>query len=167
MRLVKADKAAQSLQRRGPMNRNVCLLAAGVVLVAVITVLTTGRTSVGQTRTAEPEKPVAVKTADTKESKRPDDEAAIRKASAGFLKVVEKGDAKAVAESWTEDGEYIGDDGTTIRGRAAIEAAYAKAFAKKKNPKVEITIETIRFLSKDTAIEEGYAKTYREGPDQP
>src|SRR5262249_30521501 len=98
-------------------------------------------------------------------AKRPGDEAAIRKATAGVIKAVEKGDAKAVAAAWTEDGEYIGDDGTTIRGRAAIEAAYAKAFAEKKNAKVEMTIESIRFPSKDTAIEEGYAKLYRGGSE--
>ena len=33
---------------------------------------------------------------------------------------------------------YIGDDGTTVRGRAALEAAYAKVFAKKHNVKAEI-----------------------------
>jgi uncharacterized protein (TIGR02246 family) len=104
---------------------------------------------------------------DDKDTKRPDDEAAIRKTTSEFIKAVESGDAKAVASAWTEEGEYIDDDGTTIRGRAAIEAAYAKAFEKKKNPKVEITIESIRFPSKDTAIEEGSAKSYKGGDDAP
>src|SRR5262249_20699052 len=50
---------------------------------------------------------------------------------------------------------------------AAIEAAYARAFARNKNLKVEITVESIRFPSKDTAIEEGYAKSYNRNAEQP
>ena len=92
---------------------------------------------------------------------------AVRKATAEFIKAVEKGDAKAVAAFWTEQGEYIGDEGTTLRGRAAIEAAYAKAFARNKNLKVEMTVESIRFPSKDTAIEEGYARSYHRNADYP
>jgi uncharacterized protein (TIGR02246 family) len=148
------------------MKRNVCCLAAGGVLVAVVAFLTTQTRSAGQDKTPQPAKaPPAKADADARDTKRGDDEAAVRKASADFIQAVEKGDAKAVAAFWTEDGEYIGDDGTTLRGRAEIEAAYAKVFAKKKNVKVEITVESIRFPSKDTAIEEGYAKRYRDGSE--
>ena len=149
------------------MKRKVCLLAAGGVLLAVVAILTIQVRSAAQTKTAEPEKQPAKPTADVKDTKHSDDEAAIRKGAADFVKLVEKGDAKAVAAAWTEDGEYIGDDGTTLRGRAAIEEAYAKAFAKKKNSKVEITTESIRFPSKDTALEEGYAKSYKGDSDDP
>jgi uncharacterized protein (TIGR02246 family) len=106
-------------------------------------------------------------TKDAKDPKRQADEEAIRKAAAEFLKAVEKGDAKALAAFWTEDGEYIDDDGTTIHGRAAIEAAYAKTAAKKQKLRVEMTVESIRFPSKDTAIEEGYAKRYHDKSEQP
>jgi uncharacterized protein (TIGR02246 family) len=151
------------------MYRKLCLMAAGGVLVAVVAFLTTQVRSAGQTKSGEPEKapPAKAAAADAKDSKHADDEAAIRKGTANFMKLMEKGDAKAVAAAWTEEGEYIGDDGTTLRGRAAIEAAYAKAFAKKKSPKVEVTIESIRFPSKDTAIEEGYAKRYKADSDHP
>ena len=149
------------------MKRKVYLLAVGGVLLAVVALLTMQVRSAAQSKTAEPEKEPAKAAADAKDPKHADDEAAIRKASADFIKVVEKGDAKAVAAAWTEDGEYIDDDGTTLRGRAAIEAAYAKAFAKKKSAKVEITIESIRFPSKDTAIEEGYAKRFGDGSEHP
>ena len=50
---------------------------------------------------------------------------------------------------------------------AAIEAAYAKAFAKRKKLKLELTVDSIRFPSKDTAIEEGYAKSYKGDSNQP
>jgi uncharacterized protein (TIGR02246 family) len=144
------------------MKRNVCALAAGGVLVALVAFLTTRVHSADENGPA-PSGPAAPAQAPgaPNEANRGEDEAAVRKAAAEFIRAVEKGDPKAVAAAWTENGEYIDDDGTTLRGRAAIEAAYAKAFARKKNPKVEITIESIRFPSKDTAIEEGYAKSHK------
>jgi uncharacterized protein (TIGR02246 family) len=69
------------------------------------------------------------------------------------------GDAKAMAAHWTENGEYYADDGTVIRGRAKIEKSYVELFAKKvPHTEAEIEITSIRFPSKDTAVEEGYFK---------
>jgi uncharacterized protein (TIGR02246 family) len=150
------------------MKTKMRLLATGVVLVALSAYLTTQVGSPGQIRGSEPEKPPTVKASpDGENPKRADDDAAVRKTTADFIQAIEKGDAKALAAFWTEEGEYIGDDGTTLRGRAPIEAAYAKQFAKKKNAKVEFNIESIRFPSKDTAIEEGYAKSHRDESGQP
>jgi uncharacterized protein (TIGR02246 family) len=144
------------------MNKKACLLVAGGVLLTLSAFLTTQVRSADQGKSSKSKAVPRVK-----ESRRSEDETALRKASADFIKMVEKGDAKAVAASWTENGEYIGDDGTVIRGRAAIEAAYAKAFARNKNLKIESTVESIRFPSKDTAIEEGYAKSYKGSSEHP
>jgi uncharacterized protein (TIGR02246 family) len=148
------------------MKPKVYLMAAGAALVALVAFLITQVPTTAQTQPVGPDRQPA-KDAGGGDTKRPDDEAAIRKSAADFIKAAEKGDAKAVASFWTEHGEYIDEDGTTLRGRAAIEAAYAKAFAKVKSLKIEITIESIRFPSKDTAIEEGYAKTFRGGSEHP
>src|SRR5689334_8618240 len=100
--------------------------------------------------------------AKAEEPKRKADEDAIRKASAELTRALEKGDAKAVAALWTEEGEYVGDDGTTVRGRAALEAAYKKLFGKSAHIKVETTIDSIRFVSRDSAIEEGVARVRKD-----
>src|SRR5262245_10428220 len=71
------------------------------------------------------------------------DRAAIRKAIQSFIKAFESGDAKAVAAHWTADGEYVTDDGTVLRGRDAIEKAYAEHFGKNSKHKVEIEVESI------------------------
>jgi uncharacterized protein (TIGR02246 family) len=92
---------------------------------------------------------------------------AIRKAGQSFVKAFAAGDAKALAALWTENGEYTADDGTTLRGRAEIRTAYEKQFAKRKGQvtgKIEVT--SIRFPSKDTAIEEGYFES-RAGKEAP
>jgi uncharacterized protein (TIGR02246 family) len=149
------------------MKANVSLLAAGCVLITAVAFLGTQVRSADDKKPAQREQPATATAADPQEAKRPEDEAAIRKSTAEFIKAAEKGDAKAVAAAWTEEGEYINEDGTTLRGRAAIEAAYAKAFAKKKNVKLEINIDSIRFPSKDTAIEEGYAKSYKPNAENP
>jgi len=150
------------------MKQKVCLLAACGVLIALVVSLATQDRSAGQNKPTEPDKGEPAKPpAEPKEVKRTDDESAVRKATADFIRAVERGDAKAVAASWTEKGEYISDDGTTIRGRPAIEAAYAKAFARNAKLRVEFTVESIRFPSKDTAIEEGFARSFNRKSENP
>jgi uncharacterized protein (TIGR02246 family) len=101
----------------------------------------------------------------TQNEKRKPDEAAIRNQSAAFLRALEKGDARAVASLWTEEGEYVTDEGTTFRGRPAIEKAYAEAFGKSRGLKIDGKIESIRFLSRNTAVEEGSAKVRKGKAD--
>jgi uncharacterized protein (TIGR02246 family) len=92
---------------------------------------------------------------------------AIKKASQSFLKAFESGDARAVAAHWTENGEYFADDGAAFRGRTDIEKAYVELFGKEKiKIDADVEISSIRFPSKDTAIEEGYFKV-RKGKDPP
>jgi uncharacterized protein (TIGR02246 family) len=83
------------------------------------------------------------------------DEAAIREASQALARAFEKGDSRAVAEFWTEEGEYVDEGGDPVHGRAALEKAYAGLFDKRPELKVESTTQTIRFVGADTAVEEG------------
>src|SRR5947209_344671 len=102
------------------MTRNACYLAAGSVLVALVAFLSTQDRSAGQTKSVASGGKPSAKAARTGGASRDSGEAAVRKATANFIKAVEKGDSHAVAVFWTQEGEYIGD-GTTIRGRSAIE----------------------------------------------
>jgi uncharacterized protein (TIGR02246 family) len=82
---------------------------------------------------------------------------AIRTASDLFVAAFNKQDAKAVAALWTEDGEYIDDTGRVLVGRAEIEKDYQEFFAAHPEAKIQITIDSVRLLSKDAAIEDGHA----------
>jgi uncharacterized protein (TIGR02246 family) len=93
------------------------------------------------------------------DSSRDADRKAILQSALDFTAAFEKGDAKAVAALWTELGEYESDDGAVLRGRPAIEAAFVAHFKKQSSGKMEIKVESIRFLSRDTAIEEGLTRT--------
>jgi uncharacterized protein (TIGR02246 family) len=72
-----------------------------------------------------------------------------------FLAAFRGGDAKAVAAAWSAEGEYINDQGVAIRGRAAIEKAYSDLFKTGKPKEVSVHIDEIRFLARDTAVEDG------------
>jgi len=98
----------------------------------------------------------ADKTAEPAE--RPDDTKAIRTAIEGFAGAFQKGDANAAAAFLTTGAELIPDEGEPLRGKDAIHKALTEHFAKKKATKFELEFESIRFPSKDTAIQEGNLK---------
>jgi uncharacterized protein (TIGR02246 family) len=132
---------------RRPSVRVTCLaaLAAGAIVAA-------GYPLVAQVTAARADD--AAKPADG-DKKEPAEVAAIRQTNQEYGKAFARGDAKALAALWTESGEFDGIDADPIRGRAALEATYAKFF--KDNPKatVEPHVESIRLLGLRAAVEEG------------
>jgi uncharacterized protein (TIGR02246 family) len=95
---------------------------------------------------------------------RAEDRAALRKRTEEILKAAARADARELAGFWTETGEYVRGDDLTIRGRANIEKAYAERFKAKKPGAVELQGESVRFLSDDTAIQEGTFRVKRPNP---
>lgn len=89
------------------------------------------------------------------------DEAALRKLSAQFAAAIGRGDPQALARFWTAEGEYVGGNGVAIRGREAIEKAYAQRLKERSGAKVEAHIEAIHFVAQDNAVEEGTAHVER------
>jgi uncharacterized protein (TIGR02246 family) len=142
-----------------PSTRVRILLLGGVTAAAAWFAFGTGHAdSAGQPATA-----LAVTTAAGAQKAaedRPADREGVRKALDAFCAAFQKGDAKAVAALWTAEGEYVGDDGTTIRGHAALEKDYATFFTKNPDNKLEVEVETLRFPSKDTAVVEGHFKLH-------
>jgi uncharacterized protein (TIGR02246 family) len=97
---------------------------------------------------------------------RDEDRAAVRAALDSFVKAFESRDAKALAAHWTAGGEYHRLDGAAVQGRESLEKGFIAFFA--KNPELKATIhhEALRFLSDDTAVEEGSVDIQR-GPLEP
>jgi len=81
----------------------------------------------------------------------------IRAGSEVFVAAFNKHDATAVADLWTEDGEYIADSGQRFAGREAIRKGYAQFFADHPDVAIRIAIDSVRLVSPNTAIEEGRA----------
>lgn len=94
-------------------------------------------------------------------AERPADQDGVKAAVAALAASFGKGDAKAVAALFTADGEYTDDDGTTVRGRAALEKDYAAFFTKSPGASVEVDIDAVRFPSRDTAVVDAHFKVRR------
>jgi ketosteroid isomerase-like protein len=81
------------------------------------------------------------------------DEAALRQASADYVKAIERGDSTALVDYWTADGSYTDQGGHTVsihellaKGDNQVRAAGARPMA--ANSK-------LRFLTGDVALEDG------------
>jgi uncharacterized protein (TIGR02246 family) len=92
---------------------------------------------------------------------------AIRKAAREFGDAFAKGDAKSLASHWTPQGEYEDERGEVLRGQADIEKAYAELFKDKSQGTIEIDVRSIRFPSRDSAIEEGFLRHTPSGAGLP
>ena len=85
----------------------------------------------------------------------PKDKEAIQKNGEAFVAAFHKGDARAVAAFWTEDGDFTDQTGHQLKGRDAIEKAFRGLFAENKDLKVRINSLSLRFVTPDVAIEDG------------
>jgi uncharacterized protein (TIGR02246 family) len=83
------------------------------------------------------------------------DSEAIQKNGEAFIEAFHKGDAKALAAFWTDDGDYTDQSGHNLKGRNAIEKAFAEFFAENKGAKLRINSNALRFATPDVAIEDG------------
>jgi uncharacterized protein (TIGR02246 family) len=86
------------------------------------------------------------------------DEAAIRANIAAFVKAYNAGDAKGLAALFAPDGEAWDKDGNEVQGREAIAKTFGDAFAATPNRKLEVSVESIRFIGTDMAMEAGTTK---------
>jgi len=102
-----------------------------------------------------------------REAERAGDTSAIRKRTAEFVEALKRGDPEGVAAFWTAGGEYAGGDGVTIRGRDRIQEAYSRLFSETKGLKVKAEIDSVRFLSRDTAVVEGTFEAQRANEAEP
>jgi uncharacterized protein (TIGR02246 family) len=89
---------------------------------------------------------------------RPEDEKAIRASVDAFVGAFAKGDAKAIAGLFTEQGEAVDVGGEAIRGRADLEAHYASRFQDSPGEKLEVKVEPVHFLAPDLARQDGRTK---------
>lgn len=136
------------------MSRNftrITLLGAAVAAVTWMTFSPGGTGTAGQ--------PPAAKGTDARQA----DRDAIRAMMGQFREAFQKGDAAAAAGFMTVEAEIISDEGTALKGRDAIQKAYADHFAKGAKPKLTTVIDSVRFTSRDTAIEDGHMTVGREG----
>lgn len=86
------------------------------------------------------------------------EETAIREAVAAYAAAFNKGDAAALANFWAPDAEYIADDGTVAKGRAAVAERFKALFADKQGLTLNVTPTSIKLLGATAALVDGTAK---------
>jgi uncharacterized protein (TIGR02246 family) len=94
------------------------------------------------------------------------DEAAIRANVASYVDAYNRGDAHAVAELWSDAGQWISPAGERYYGRQAIEAQLKRMLGENQGRTIEVTGLTIRIVSPDAAVEEGTV-TLSQANEQP
>src|SRR5262249_1584881 len=96
------------------------------------------------------------------------DREAIAKLSHEFREAFERGDARAIAAFYTEQCEdYDDTNGEMFRGRAEVEKAFARDFKDHPGRKIVVQGKSLRFLGRDTAIQEGLVTLQSAGAELP
>jgi uncharacterized protein (TIGR02246 family) len=93
------------------------------------------------------------------------DEAAIRAAVKSYVEAYNRADAKAVAEHWSDAGQWVSPSGEKATGKEAIAKALAALFEDSKGVSISVDDPEIRLITDDVAVEEGVVHV--SSPDGP
>jgi uncharacterized protein (TIGR02246 family) len=89
----------------------------------------------------------------------PQRDAAVHELLAKLADGFARGDMKAVAGLWTADADFLAADGTRIRGRAAIERAFAAMLVAAPKQTVKFDVVEIRRIAKSVALVDAVVRT--------
>ena len=94
----------------------------------------------------------------------PADEAAIRKLTETYCAAFDRRDAKALAELWSPDADYMSPiSGKEVHGREAIENEFATMFEAEGDARLSVKIDSIHFVTSEVAVQDGSADVVRPG----
>jgi uncharacterized protein (TIGR02246 family) len=88
----------------------------------------------------------------------------IAAAQTAYADAWNKGDAKLAAALFTADADWIDDQGTVIRGRAAIQRALQDAMGGQKDRTLKLRLDSLRALGNDVVV--GNALSTLSGGDR-
>ena len=93
------------------------------------------------------------------------DEAAIRETVDAYVEAYNRRDAQALAAYWSPDAVYTSrTNGEQVVGRAAIEKEFTASFDQTTGAKLDVSVESIQFISPNVAVEHGTARVV--SPDE-
>lgn len=92
---------------------------------------------------------------------------AIRQLDLQLIKAYEAGDARAVTALFTDDAEFVDEQGNVFHGKKAIEETMSRFFEQNPGCQLDLEIESIRFLAPGVAVEEGTAAMIRTDQSMP
>ena len=83
------------------------------------------------------------------------DEQAILAVAAAVVNTYNAHNVAALAALFTKEAEIVGEDGAAFHGREAIERTFALIFQEHPESRMEVSIQSIRFVSPAVAMEDG------------
>jgi uncharacterized protein (TIGR02246 family) len=86
------------------------------------------------------------------------DEQAIRKANDAFEEAFNKGNLDVLTNMWTNDGEYVDDEGKSTKGRDKIGLLFKEQLAALKGHTLKLKTLSVRLIKPDVAFEDGIAE---------
>ncbi len=92
------------------------------------------------------------------------DEKAVRESAETFTKLYNEHDARGLGALFANKAEVIDENEKVVRGRDAIEQAFADVFKANPETSMQVDIDSVRVLSPQLAIEEGTYLT-KDAPD--
>lgn len=92
------------------------------------------------------------------------DEEAIRQTAAAYVEAVNRGDLRAVAEFWTEEGDFVDEADRMGKGRTLAAQEQIDA---ERNKTLTATLNSVRFVTADVAIVDGIARLAPVPPGGP
>ncbi len=134
------------------MRNRLILFASALVLAGLTLNAADEQKPEREQKGAKPEQSGAATPGDKKQS--PEEEA-IRQTAIDFIKAYNRADVDAAAAQFTSDAEYVDEHGNVHTGRKAIAENLRDFFAKHPGARLDIDIESIRFVSPGVAVEDG------------
>ena len=93
-------------------------------------------------------------------------EVAIRQGVVAYVQAFNARESKQLAEQWSPDAVYINrSTGEEVVGREAIAEQFDVLFQAQPDLKLDVSVDSVRFLSPNVAVEEGTAKYLQPATD--
>ena len=89
--------------------------------------------------------------------------ALIEKAAKQFVEAYNNHDSKTIASLFSKDAEIVERDGTRFVGREDIESAFAGMFKESPKAKISLSVDSLRFVTPNVAVEEGLSTSFADG----
>jgi len=83
--------------------------------------------------------------------------APIRRAAEAYIAAMERGDAAELARLWTAEGDFMDSSGRVTKGRELVKQVERRPAGDR--PEMMVTVDAIRLITADVAIEDGIAET--------
>ncbi len=92
---------------------------------------------------------------------------ALRAAGKSFIAAFNQRDANAIAAMFDEDGDYLDETGTLYSGREAIKEEFDRYFRTSYGRKIQVHVNSIRFLQPGVALIDGTSEVDPAPPGKP